>query len=91
MHYGARFQPANPKTWQERFHTTLYKCVQSGEQQALDAPPSCGEGDQVLPEGDQVLPGVTRYSVLTYQEWQGKCFGEAQPRSKGRTKYGGHL
>ena len=30
-------------------------------------------------------------SVLVYQEWKANCFGDAQPRSKGRTKYGDHL
>ena len=25
LHYGAVFQPAIPKTWQECFYTTLYK------------------------------------------------------------------
>ena len=24
---------------------------------------------------DQLMPGVTRYSVFAYQEWQVKCFG----------------
>ena len=33
--------------------------------------------DQMLPGGDQVLLGVTRYSVLAYQEHQEKCFGAA--------------